>query len=293
MRKNLVVVRCGPDSFHPAWLAGQSERNWDLLLCPYAESPGDSDFPVPPVASGQKWSGLHALLARDPIWRAYDYVWLPDDDLEISGSELSRFFDLCHRFDAKLAAPSLSEDSFFTYPITMHNRAFFARATNFVEIMAPCFRRDVLEAMLPTFATSRTGLGWGLDFAWPNLLEHRGVCIFDAVQMRHGRAVGAARSPAEERAGLDERRHVAGSLGGRFTPRTLYPCDEAGQRVGLEGARLLIEYLKGYEYLTERAPHILDRLMFHQMAGHHRSRRRDAPRPRTAPLRGALWRLFH
>ena len=92
MRRNLVIVRRGPDSRHPAWLAGEAERNWDLLLCPYAESPPKSDFDVPPIVPGLKWTGLLDLLTRDPRWRAYDYIWLPDDDLEISGSDLNRFF---------------------------------------------------------------------------------------------------------------------------------------------------------------------------------------------------------
>ena len=86
MRQNLVIARCGRNSLHPRWLENGAGRNWDLLLCPYEETPTESDFPVPAATPGQKWRGLDRMLNADDRWRRYDYVWLPDDDLLASAA---------------------------------------------------------------------------------------------------------------------------------------------------------------------------------------------------------------
>src|SRR5262249_51400172 len=79
--------------------------------------------------------------------------------------------------------------------------------TTFVEVMAPCFRTDVLWNLLPTFKANYSS--WGMDYVWAELLgEQARVAIVDETQMRHTRPVAggklyavlreAGRSPVNE-----------------------------------------------------------------------------------------------
>lgn len=297
MRTNLVIARSGRGSLHPRWLENGADRNWDLLLCPYQETPPDSDFPVPPATPGQKWVGLNRLLNSDARWRRYEYIWLPDDDVLADAAEISRFFDLCRRFDATVAQPALTEDSYFGFAMTMRNRAFFARATTFVEIMAPCFRRDVLERVLPSLAETPTGWGWALGYIWAKMVDYRGMYIFDAAPVRHTRPMGQARSEQDY---AEARREWVRSLRQHGTlpvKRTLFGCDESGRRIEMSEGAFLLAYLGGYAYLIERDPRQLflvsrDQLETPAMPS---QRKRQAPggpqakRKRTAGPRG-WWR---
>lgn len=252
-RRGLVIVRCGRNSLHPSWREGAAAAAWDLQLSPYQA--GDADWP--PVRPGHKWDGLHGHLLADPTWRAYDYIWLPDDDLEMTAERVAAFFEACRRHDAKLAQPALSEDSHWSLAITMRNRRFAARATTYVEVMAPCFRRDALEQLLPTFAESYRGAGWGLDALWSQQLRRQGLYIFDDLPMRHTRPVGQQYDPQLRANAMREmlrmlRRHQV-----RPVRRTLCGYDADGTVVEGDDGRFLFRYLQGYDYLIEQYPMLL------------------------------------
>lgn len=264
-RRNLVVVRCGRNSLHAGWIAGDSSRNFDLALCPFEASPDARDLPPRGIIPGQKWTGLHAYLTADRDWRQYEYVWLPDDDLATNAADVSRLFDLCQRFAAQLAAPALSEDSQFYYPITMRNRSFFARATTFIDVMAPCMRSDILERLLPTLADSQTGFGWGLPIIWPKLLGFESVYMFDDVAMRHVRPIGAMRSAEQKRAAQAERWRLLDKYQTEVSARTLHAYDAEARRLPIGEGRFQLEYIEGYSYLIERDPTVLATLALDQI----------------------------
>lgn len=294
MRPNLVVLRCGRGSLHPRWLEGGSERTWDLLLCPYQPVEDSGDLPAHVrVIPGQKWIGLAQLLAEDPVWRGYEYIWLPDDDLMITSGDLSRFFALCRRFEARLAQPALSEDSCFSYAITMRNRAFFARRTEFVEIMAPCFRRDALELAMPTFAEDATGYGWGLNDVWPKLLNYEDIYIIDAITMRHARPVGAMRSRDDLQACRRSRVRLLRKYAVQRARRTLCGYRDDGQPIDAAWGRFLLDYLNGYDYLIEHRPERLWQLVveqFPEQARRHRAARKTKVGKARRSVLGRWWR---
>jgi hypothetical protein len=197
MRKNLVIVRAGDTSLHPGWLKGLSskERSWDLVVSYFGDDPQRyRDDECERVDSkGPKWPALYELIRNnfEAISR-YDVVWLPDDDLECRGADINRMFELFQDEQLQLAQPSLTHDSYFSFPATLHNPLFRMRRTSFVEVMAPCFSRDALQVLLPTFNTNLSG--WGIDFLWPTLLPQArdGIAILDSIQIRHTRPIGAA-----------------------------------------------------------------------------------------------------
>lgn len=265
MRRHLVVVRCGPASLHPTWVAGDAPRTFDLWRCPYADAPAADDLPaLARTLPGGKWAGLARLLADERAWRAYDHVWLPDDDLGADAATIDRFFAACVARDAALAAPALAEDAQFSHVTTLRNRAFRARATTFVEIMAPCFRRDVLEALLPTFSAGPTGHGWGLDDAWGRLLDYRGLYVMDDVTVRHDRPVGARRTAADDRALRAEMRAMHRRYDARSLRKTLGGVDLAGATLTEASPGFLDALLGGWAWLFEERPYLRERLLYDQ-----------------------------
>jgi hypothetical protein len=132
-RRGLVIVRCGRSSLHEGWRHGEAAGLWDLQLCPY--EPAAADWPA--VRPGHKWDGLHAHLLADERWRDYDYIWLPDDDIAADAATIAALFERCREFDAAIAQPALTEDSYWALAVTKRNHGFVARATTFVEVMVP------------------------------------------------------------------------------------------------------------------------------------------------------------
>ncbi len=262
MRRNLVIARVGRKSLHHHWLEGEGSRNWDLRLAPYQEvNAADDDYVIGDVIPGPKWSGIRQLLNEWDGWRAYDHVWLPDDDILTDAPTVNRLFDTARDLQLQLFAPALDERSHYAHFITMRNRRFFARAVGFVEIMVPGFSTSALERLLPTLELTPTGWGWGLDALWPKLLGYENVGIIDGTSVTHTRPVGQMRDEALSAAVLAESDAIMadyscaqvhatfGGWGQDLSPLTHTP-DE-----------LLAELVRGFDFLIAHDPRILGWLM--------------------------------
>jgi hypothetical protein len=190
-RRNLVIVRAGDNSLHPHWLEDGRQRSWDLLVSYFGDDPEryrERDV-VRIDGKGPKWPALRSLIEEqwDRI-AAYDYIWLPDDDIACSGCDIDRLFGLASEYGLCLSQPSLTLDSYFSWLVTLRNPLLRVRFVNFVEIMVPCFKRDFLERCLSAMSNNLSG--WGLDHLWPTMLGPRQMAIFDAVAVTHTRPIG-------------------------------------------------------------------------------------------------------
>jgi hypothetical protein len=188
----LVIVRAGDASRHPEWTRSSASRTWDLVVSYFGTDPvryqDDVDRRVDD--KGLKWHGLHALLTREDFWRDYDFVWLPDDDLAVDQTVVDRLFAFMDGLDLDLAQPTLDWNSYYSHALTLRWPSFSVRFSNFIEIMAPCFKRTLLERCVPTFAESLSG--WGFDYVWPRFLGE-GVqrsALLDEVSVTHTRPIG-------------------------------------------------------------------------------------------------------
>ena len=195
-RRNLVIVRAGNSSLHPQWLAGAKDRSWDLLVNYFGDDPDkykNQDI-LRIDSKGPKWPALKALIEnhRDLVSR-YDYVWLPDDDIACTASDINKLFEIARAEKLALCQPALTLNSYFTWGVTLKPLFTRLRYTNFVEIMVPCFERAFLLRCLPTMADNMSG--FGLDFIWPKMLGSKagnasGTAIIDAVSVTHTRPLG-------------------------------------------------------------------------------------------------------
>jgi len=194
-RSNIVILRAGPDSLHPAWLHACPEgaRNWDLCLCTYGAGTSERTAEHHAHYPGSKFEGLSRLLTDQGFWRGYDYVWLPDDDLLTDWQTINRMFELCRAYGLALAQPSLAPGSCINHPITRRATAgAVLRFTSFVEIMAPIFSQAALRRLAGTFALNPSG--YGLDHLWPAIIDAPPTAtgILDAVSVLHTRPIGAS-----------------------------------------------------------------------------------------------------
>jgi hypothetical protein len=213
--RNLVIIRAGDHSLHPTW-PGIAERDWSLVASCYGgdrelyrDDPRCPRFDHP----GGKFEGIHALLTEHPALLAdVDYVWLPDDDIEIEAETVSRLFRALPAYGLALAQPALSEDSFVNVPLTRRRPGSILRRTNYVEMMAPCFKKELLLELLPLFGGLR--YGWALDHYWGAVAaKYGGAGIFDVFTMKH------TREP------------MTGELYARSASLRLSPVDEAGELI--------------------------------------------------------------
>lgn len=224
-RRNLVVVRAGQASLHGHWLAlPYAQRNYDLLVSFYDEDAFSAfvaeEGTAAVLVKGGKWDGLYRTLSGFDT-DAYDYFWLPDDDIAATVADVNAIFDLCRGNGLALAQPALTRDSYFSHFIFNQCPGFRLRYTNYIEIMVPCLSREILLRALPLFR--ETTSGFGLDYIWCRWPESGAfrAAILDQVAVHHTRPVGkvlkaamaAAGHPAatveeqrlKEQFGLDER----------------------------------------------------------------------------------------
>lgn len=204
-RRNLVIVRAGNKSLHPKWLGGPEPRNWDLVISYFGDDPDiyRVDDVVRIDSKGPKWTPLQALVMQHPQYLdMYDYIWFPDDDLEMKKQDMNRFFDICREHRLELAQPALTVNSPVTHPLVFENTLSRIRFTNFVEVMAPCFSIACLQRVLPTFNCTQSG--WGIDWLWPRIVDNpnSGVAIVDDVVIRHTRPLGGPNYDEMRKRGL-------------------------------------------------------------------------------------------
>ena len=144
-RRYLVITPIGThDSAHKQWI--DPARNFDLYLVNYSDTPGmyrdDADryFEIP----GFKLQIVAQAIreSREQV-RQYSAVWLPDDDLGISATQVNRLFRLFEENDLDLGQPAVANE-YFNHIVTHREPGCRMRFVNFVEMMCPLFRTKVL-----------------------------------------------------------------------------------------------------------------------------------------------------
>ncbi|MDR6100987.1 hypothetical protein QE369_001165 [Agrobacterium larrymoorei] len=215
MRKNLVIVRAGKDSLHGGWL-GQPycSRSFDVIVSYYDQKAFQQHEPQDGVTAlffaGGKWDGIYKTLRYiSDTLDEYEYVWLPDDDIETEGPVVDEMFLMMKRHSLKVGQPSLTLDSYFTHFIFIQCPGLQIRKTNFIEIMVPCLSCDVLRAISPNFKNTLSG--FGLDYIWCRIPEsgQRNAAIIDAVAVKHTRPVGQVLMKKMKTIGIDPKQEEA------------------------------------------------------------------------------------
>jgi hypothetical protein len=102
MRRYCVVVAAGDTSLHDTCKWFDADRSYDLCVAYFGgndaiaakyKRESDSFFPV----QGPKWPIIRAVMTGLDLTQ-YQYVWLPDDDLEVSPDDINRMFQTAAKY---------------------------------------------------------------------------------------------------------------------------------------------------------------------------------------------------
>jgi hypothetical protein len=117
---------------------------------------------------------------------AFDWVILCDDDIEVANGFVDALISRAQRFDFALCQPARTHDSYVDHFFVARLSGLLARRTRFVEIgPVVCVRSDAAPLLFPF--NENCGMGWGLDFVWPVIIEGAGLRmgIIDSVPVAH------------------------------------------------------------------------------------------------------------
>lgn len=185
---NLVIIRAGENSRHKVW---GTSPNWDLLVSYYGTDPikyHKEGFERVDLLGGKLESTYELWHTRPDLFRNREYVWLVDDDIEMSSTSIDKLFDLMREEKLNLAQPALDLEGFVNHRITAVHEGFKLRYTNMVETMVPCWSLEMLRKTIPYFKDIR--YGWGLDHLWQRNAGPKKTAVLDCISAKHCRPQG-------------------------------------------------------------------------------------------------------
>lgn len=169
--RNLLITTIGKDNCLDAWDKGKT-KNFDIVTIDYTKT---STF---------KYPGIYRALR---LLRAYDYYWMPDEDISLTTEEINKLFDMAAKYHLDLFQPSVEQSprSFPSWPMFIHKGNAEMIPMPFVEIMCPGFSREGLLKCIDTF--HRSNSGWGLDIIWAKILRYQNMGLINSVSVIHTR----------------------------------------------------------------------------------------------------------
>jgi hypothetical protein len=187
MNNYLIISVVGESSLHHNWIS--NNRKYDIALIHYDDSEIDfSNVEYYSKIKGQKYKIIKKFIENNlDIFGKYNYIWLPDNDIEISVDDINKLFQISSENDLYLSQPSMS--GYISHEITS-KKGDSIRYTNFVEVLAPLFKNYILLKLYNTFDENESS--WGYDYLWPFLLGYpeNKIAILDQINMIHTKPVG-------------------------------------------------------------------------------------------------------
>lgn len=186
-KRNAVIIPAGRNSLHKQLVSVPKDFDLHLLVYDgsYDDFYDDTDFVC--SMSGYKMDMSYRYFKQHPeLLSYYDYCLFLDDDIRITAASVDMLFNAMRTYRLKIAQPALRL-SYATYDITLYDPTCHLRYTDFVEMMMPCFSREALMAVLPTF---KEKVRWrGIEFHWPVLIgtNHEDMAIIDGIKAVHTR----------------------------------------------------------------------------------------------------------
>jgi len=219
LHRNLVIVMAGDGSLHETYAR---DRDFELWVCYWGRDPVVAERFRTSCdqlwqLTGEKWSLMRQVAFRAqrdglPRFSAYDYVFLPDDDILIpeGAAAVSRLFAIARDVHADIIQPAIANEHVSPgHEPTRRNTASLLRATNIAEIMMPAMTGRVVEGCLLPILHLHPHIraGWGLEALLQRMTEAMfgrtpRTFVIDAIEAHHTRPVG--QGSASHALGWDE-----------------------------------------------------------------------------------------
>jgi hypothetical protein len=183
-RPYLLYVSC-PRGKTETELFGK-DRLFDVAINDYTgsgQTPAEAEYRY----SVDEWKFRHVHAVMGPLVDNYRAFGFFDDDIGITTAKLNRLFQIGDLLELALWQAALSPQSHDPWRHLFAVPGSLVRRCNVVEIMMPVFSRQALKLCWPSFP--RCYSGWGLDSAWPVLLQGLPRAIVDAITADHLRPV--------------------------------------------------------------------------------------------------------
>lgn len=142
------------------WISADRPSRWDLVIGYY----GDSDQEFAALAQhasfafrdkGGKFQILKTLVTRQPhFFDQYDYVWVGDDDIDMSPAQIEESFAIAERFEFWIAQPAFTNNSRMVYRI---GRSRWPAAISASSIMSKWGCQSFAATSSTPFSRSMTG----------------------------------------------------------------------------------------------------------------------------------------
>lgn len=197
--KNLVVVTWNGGNETPySHVHFDVNKNFDLLLFNNTGKSGEIEqYNVPyehyisekTENKGEIFYHISKYLTNNNL--QYNYVGVIDDDIIFKISDFNYMLHIADIHQLDVFQPSISKDSYFSHRKFVNRSGLMVSMIDWVEIMAPFYRQNLLLACEPYF--SKTISGQGVDcFLMPVLqIIHNQIVtgIIHAIQVKHARPI--------------------------------------------------------------------------------------------------------
>lgn len=197
MKRCLVIATVANDGFYNHFSidphSGNSSNVFDLIKVNFNPDGFDSEHVTGTYKAwyhedvGFKHHIYKRLIETRGLLDRYDWIWMPDYDVHLEQEEIERMFRIAQDYNLNICQPSLTHDSYHSFPLVLNDPTKFMRYTNYVEIMCPLFKTEALRKVLWTFTLTYSG--WAQDFLWARDLNYERLAIIDDIQASHVKPV--------------------------------------------------------------------------------------------------------
>jgi len=118
---------------------------------------------------GSKFTNFHFIYQKYPdLLEKYEAIFIIDDDLGLTVSDISRLFEIRQFYDLWILQPSFDPRGKISHAITRSRFSSFLRYTNFIEVTCPLFKKDKLDLFMKEYIPIVGG--GGLDYWYSYLI---------------------------------------------------------------------------------------------------------------------------
>ena len=124
------------------------------------------------MTTKSKWENILWFLGNYNIWKKYEFLWFPDDNINISEKDIMTYLNIVNENKIKISQPSIyksGKNKSHVHKVLLHNPKKSFRKSHFIENKLVCFKRSYVEdKLLPFLKQNENYLqsGWGLDIWW-------------------------------------------------------------------------------------------------------------------------------
>jgi len=191
--KNLLVFISAGDlaeaTLRAASSADTTNRPYDLSICYYGENDVRAETYRELATSGlffrrkgSKLQNFHAFWEEYFADCGYEYVYLMDDDIKLSSSEISELFRIHAEHHLDVSQPAFLPSGKISHKLTEWVPGNVLRWTNFIEITAMLFSHNALVRCMDVYDPRLVGYGIDYLFLWALDPEReRAYAVIDAV----------------------------------------------------------------------------------------------------------------